>query len=1038
MNWEVITYGNAELLTLVFNGIAMIFGGADIWGAMRTIALISFIAWMFQVAFSKGDINPKWLIGFIIILSAVLMPRTDVVVTDRIYPSNTTVVSNVPLGLAATSSFLNNTSDWLARTIEVVFSLPNGHKYSDSGMLWGNRLMQATMEHRVADPMTAGNLARFAESCIIMDLGLERYSLEDLSTEDDLASFFANSSSILYFNYKDQAGSGSLTQCNLGWQQIVDDIDANLDAEFGLLGRLISRDENATSEIVSRVKTSLPVGLQYFAGSAKTESDILKQNMILNSLETGLGSSYSNVSESWVIAKAERDRSITQSALARIGENTLPLARNIYEALLYAAFPIIAMMLMLPTAGKVALGYVKALAWINLWIPMYALINFVANYYAQNAIQALPDASTGISLLNQSALYRELNEASEMAGYMSLSIPLLAWMFVQQGGSLAAGMANRMVASYESAVDGAASSASSGNYNQGNVNMDNLNAFKTDSSIQNTGGFTQSTNDLGSMKTSFDGSRSTMQLDQSSAGFSLDFGSMTSERLSAQYSESVQQLENTSRSLAETNDSAYKQSIDFGENLSQSDMTKDVSVGSDTTSYQDSLQEVNTLRNQAAKELGLTDDEMTRAMGRVQAGVDWKSDESFWGGLAEKASGLSVSASASASGEIASESRASELYRAVTDFASSDQYTSAVSDMAQVTQSLAAERTDASSSDFSEKIGSTVSDQMQYREDKTEALAEVNQAQASRDRVEAATANMSKQMLDEFLVFSTKNNTFDTKSDAMEALADYRDGRDDGRVESAIDNFIDQRMDQMLTSESAKNGESMEQDGYMPEGFSNRNGDDLRSSYEENQSSFEENAQGEVVQHGISGAENTIELKNAESSLNSSEGILANNEQIRQDNSSFSKDQSDIVDAGKETIEKAGDRIQGDTKDTFIENGVGGMSDTEYMDGNRTREGDSSSFTSNSFLNKGVMDRSDLFDTGMNFNTFGENGKGMSPSYDESGKIDYDATSNELKETNNPDTVPDRDRDVNDSYESDMADLGNSRYDDFSNRMKGI
>src|SRR3546814_20858246 len=89
----------------------------------------------------------------------------DVHVTDRVNPSLAPAnVANVPLGLALMASFTSQVGDYLTRSAELVFGLPDDLNYSKNGMIYGARLMEATRSFRISDPEFAANIDERTEA----------------------------------------------------------------------------------------------------------------------------------------------------------------------------------------------------------------------------------------------------------------------------------------------------------------------------------------------------------------------------------------------------------------------------------------------------------------------------------------------------------------------------------------------------------------------------------------------------------------------------------------------------------------------------------------------------------------------------------------------------------------------------------------------------------------------------------------------------------------------------------------------------------
>ena len=92
-------------------------------------------------------------------------------VTDRVNPSLAPAnVANVPLGLALMASFTSQVGDYLTRSAELVFGLPDDLNYSKNGMIYGARLMEATRSLRISDPEFAANLDEHFRQCVFYDV----------------------------------------------------------------------------------------------------------------------------------------------------------------------------------------------------------------------------------------------------------------------------------------------------------------------------------------------------------------------------------------------------------------------------------------------------------------------------------------------------------------------------------------------------------------------------------------------------------------------------------------------------------------------------------------------------------------------------------------------------------------------------------------------------------------------------------------------------------------------------------------------------
>ena len=109
--WELYTYGGGDFLRQIFNGVALIFGDDNYYGALKSAALLGFIGVLIYAAFQKGPLDVKWILGIVMVVMVLVVPKVNVTITDRVVTANSAVVSNVPLGLGFTATAFSKLGD---------------------------------------------------------------------------------------------------------------------------------------------------------------------------------------------------------------------------------------------------------------------------------------------------------------------------------------------------------------------------------------------------------------------------------------------------------------------------------------------------------------------------------------------------------------------------------------------------------------------------------------------------------------------------------------------------------------------------------------------------------------------------------------------------------------------------------------------------------------------------------------------------------------------------------------------------------------
>ncbi|MCP5152455.1 MAG: conjugal transfer protein TraG N-terminal domain-containing protein, partial [Chromatiales bacterium] len=480
MVFEVFTYGGGELLRLVFNAVAAIAGAGDYGGAMRLAALVGLLWVLIEGAFRQRAVNLPWLLGTVFVYLALMVPRADVIVTDRIDPTRSGVVGNVPLGLAATAGTASLLGDWLTRAYETVFSLPDDLRYHQSGLLFAQHLVEASTRFEVTDPRLAANLAELWQACVFYDILLGLYGWEDLFAAPDLWAFVkARTSQARSFAYTDAGNDRVVVGCREGASTRLDaDLTADIDRARQWYGaRLVSAPNRAAA--IAKFAGAMPVSYQYLSGLSLSAEAIIRQNALANAVRRGVSqwaarTGADAAAQDFALARAEEERRTTYAALGELAARTLPMLRNLFEAFVYAVFPIVFLLLLLPSAPRVAMTYLKAIVWVQLWAPLYAVLHFAVTLFGQAPAESallLPDGSTVLSLANYTGLRQVMADTALIAGYLSLSIPMISYLVVNQGGAMIANLATKVGQSYEAPVGKGAEEATTGNISLGSTTL---------------------------------------------------------------------------------------------------------------------------------------------------------------------------------------------------------------------------------------------------------------------------------------------------------------------------------------------------------------------------------------------------------------------------------------------------------------------------------------------------------------------------------------------------------------------------------------
>jgi conjugal transfer mating pair stabilization protein TraG len=484
MDWEIYTYGNGEFLRILFNGIAAIMGEGGYANLIQLAGYVA-LAWIaLSSAVSLRPIDFKWLISFIFVYNILFLPKVDVIIIDRIDPSQSSVVGNVPWGLGVFASVISQIGDTLTTWSEAVNTLPDDLRYQSNGVVMASSLVEAATQFEVTDANMQANLSAFFRQCVFYDILLRRYTWNDLLAEPDLWTFLStNASQARSFEY-----NGSIVLCRTGASLLDSDWALEVQRAAGIYGVRFNEYLNMV-DARAKLLSDLPISYDYLAGISRSGADLIRQNMMMNlfrrSLTQFAGSADATAAaQDFATAQAEASRRAAYTTMGKMAAKLIPVIKNIFEGLLYGSFPFLFLFFLLPIGGKAILLYLQNLVWLQLWAPLFAILNLLMTLYGgdHSTAAVLDGGNNSVLTLQTASGLRQVNsDTAMMAGYLCMSIPLIAYGLVT-GGRIAL----TQLAAQVGAVAQSYSMQAAGQTATGNMNLATMGAYSTSMFQHNT------------------------------------------------------------------------------------------------------------------------------------------------------------------------------------------------------------------------------------------------------------------------------------------------------------------------------------------------------------------------------------------------------------------------------------------------------------------------------------------------------------------------------------------------------------------------
>jgi conjugal transfer mating pair stabilization protein TraG len=443
--YEVYAYWNVAELEAMFNAVAAIMGSGDYLGLLRTMAIVGVIVVVIATLSGRERLDGmwKWLFFLAIFQALLLVPKVTVTIVDRTGNEPPRAVANVPIGLGAFAHAMSKVGDWLTGAFETVFSLPDDVRFRKNGTLFGHRVLAERFSVKSGNPVLTSNLLEFYRECVAPDVatGYIRMKEDIIEVNNVWASLNGKTNPARLVTVRDLGDPMLLNTvgCDVAYQSLSTQLTAESNRQLTLLGsRLYPRMSQADAG--AAIVASLATSTNYLLGVAASAQDTVKQAIVANFmidaqylLPAQLGDAAS-AQTNLAMAQSLRSTSDSYKLMARIAESTMPKVRNAIELVQYAIFPVFLLFVVISghQAGGVIKSYATSLFWIQLWAPLYAVMNFIITMYSRSQYTN-GSAGGGLAIEQMSFLNTAIISDQAIAGMLVISIPAIAAAIVKGG-----------------------------------------------------------------------------------------------------------------------------------------------------------------------------------------------------------------------------------------------------------------------------------------------------------------------------------------------------------------------------------------------------------------------------------------------------------------------------------------------------------------------------------------------------------------------------------------------------------------------------
>lgn len=563
MELVIYTFGHIDASFYTLSGIAMIMSSnfADLM--ISTLSFISAAYFTIRAAYASSAGNAKFFLikifGMIIIINILLIPKTTITIKDHV-TKKVEHVDNIPYGFALPVGIIENFGNILTMAFEQSFSKVDNFDYRNYGMIFGASMIRESRDWKIKNPEFIFNIHNFIKRCIIIDVGMGKYGINDLFENENIWSFLKEHSS----NYRNIPirikNTHNLVSCRVAIREIFTEYFTK--ETNGIYSRYVNnilslagnisdfftpRSDNIQKNFFKQ--NIEKVFGEYFGTKTKAEDQLIQAMMI---------NSFSDYARNYGFTRSSIIQESNWKISGDLANHYLPILLSVMKNLIYASFIFIVPLMILGSGFTKYISYLTIVISIQLWPSLYTILNLFIDLYSASEIKDI--AEGGITFASQNNIGNYADKIALVAAGMQIIVPFLAFSIVQGGVSGFIHLANSITSASNSAANIASSEVSTGNrsfdnYSSSNQQIANASGFKTDTNSSYKAGMQEWQNMDGSVGRTFaDGSgivQSGMGVNISGGGVKVSLRKAASDQVSKDISKTKSLLESSTQSYRE-------------------------------------------------------------------------------------------------------------------------------------------------------------------------------------------------------------------------------------------------------------------------------------------------------------------------------------------------------------------------------------------------------------------------------------------------------------------------------------------------------
>lgn len=477
----IYSFGAGDYLNSMFESLSILFDFTKhdemIW--IGRIAALFGVIWISLSSFasrgrdgSPGALDWTWFLRFAMIWLVLVVPKSDLRIED-LTNKKTFVVTGAPWALSIFGWFASSIGYGFTNLYENVLGggMNPVESYSGNGIAFGSSYYNSLPKIARFDNSSMETVRPFIAECLIPAVGPINSKFSGI-TKDQLFTTTNYNAAIdaLNTNYLQNRYvyvSGSTYTCL--------ELRDKLKTSLGTSGdRVLKAAGIANWQVVNGLDNA------FIKQATDASANSLKQAMMINAIQAtaqSMAVQYGDaaLADSLTQAQAQYQQVSAWRQGSQFASVSLVWLHIVAESLVYAIWPLLCFLFLLPAGFAVIMEYIKILFWSQTWPILYAILNSIIGVYAKDQSQALAMEYSGFTMSNFYQIGDINGGVVATAGYLSTLVPVLSWMFLQRAGMAVMSAIGGFTGAVNNTAESAGKQEALGNMDINRVSVKNSN-----------------------------------------------------------------------------------------------------------------------------------------------------------------------------------------------------------------------------------------------------------------------------------------------------------------------------------------------------------------------------------------------------------------------------------------------------------------------------------------------------------------------------------------------------------------------------------